>query len=39
MHHHMATGYALNKPEFMDAVCMRYGWKIKVIPTVLVERS
>jgi len=23
------TGYALNKQEFMDAVCMRYGWKEK----------
>ena len=28
-----AIGYALNKQEFTDAVCMRYGWKIKGIPT------
>jgi len=28
-----AFGYALNKQEFMDAICMRYGWKVKGIPT------
>jgi len=28
-----AVGYALNKQEFTDAVCMRYGWKMKGIPT------
>jgi len=28
-----AIGYALNKEEFMDAICMRYGWKVKGIPT------
>jgi len=28
-----ATGYALNKQEFTDAICMRYGWKVKGIPT------
>jgi len=28
-----AIGYALNKQEFTDAVCMRYGWKVKGIPT------
>jgi len=33
-----AIGYALNKQEFMDAICMRYGWKEKAYPpTVLVE--
>ena len=26
-------GYALNKQEFTDAICMRYGWKVKGIPT------
>jgi len=24
-----AIGYALNKQEFTDAICMRYGWKVK----------
>ena len=28
-----ANGYVLKKQEFTDAVCMRYGWKIKGIPT------
>ena len=28
-----ATGYALNKQESTDAVCMRYGWKVKGIHT------
>jgi len=28
-----AIGYALNKQEFTDAICMRYGWKVKSIPT------
>jgi len=28
-----AVGYALNKQEFTDAICMRYGWKVKYIPT------
>ena len=28
-----AIGYALNKQEFMDAVCMTFGWKVKGIPT------
>ena len=30
-----AIGYALNKQEFTDAIwiCMRYGWKVKGIPT------
>jgi len=33
-----AIGYALNKQEFTDAICMRYGWKLKGIPlTVLVR--
>jgi len=27
-----AIGYALNKQEFTDAVCMRYQWKMKGIP-------
>jgi len=27
-----AIGYALNKQEFTDAICMRYGWKVKGIP-------
>ena len=26
-------GYSLNKQEFRDAVCLRYGWKIKDTPT------
>jgi len=26
-------GYALNKTEFTDAICMRHGWKVKGIPT------
>jgi len=26
-------GYALNKQEFMDAICMRYRWKVKSVPT------
>jgi len=34
-----AIGYALSKQEFTDAVCMRYGWKLKGIPTVPVERQ
>ena len=25
-------GYALNKQEFTDAICMRYEWKVKGIP-------
>jgi len=25
-------GYTLNKQEFTDAICMRYGWKVKGIP-------
>ena len=28
-----ATGCALNKQEFTDAICMRYGWNVKGIPT------
>ena len=28
-----AIGFALNKQEFTDAICMRYGWKVKGIPT------
>jgi len=28
-----AIGYALNKQEFTDTICMRYGWKVKGIPT------
>jgi len=28
-----AIGYALNKQEFTDLICMRYGWKVKGIPT------
>jgi len=28
-----AIGYVLNKQEFTDAVCMRYGWKVKGIST------
>jgi len=28
-----AIGYALNKQEFTDALCMRYGWKVKGMPT------
>jgi len=28
-----AIGYALNKKEFIDAFCMRHGWKVKGIPT------
>ena len=35
-------GYALNKQELTDAICMRYGWKVKGIGdslTVLVERQ
>ena len=33
-------GYALNKQEFTDAICMRYGWKVNAYPfTVLVERQ
>jgi len=28
-----AIGYALNEQEFTDAFCMRYGWKVKGIPT------
>ena len=28
-----AIGYALNKQEFTDVICMRYGWKVKGIPT------
>ena len=27
-----AIGYALNKQEFTDAICMRYGWRMKGIP-------
>ena len=25
--------YELNKQEFTDAICMRYGWKVKGMPT------
>jgi len=36
-------GYALNKQEFLDAICMRYGWKPEgeghTHPIVLVERQ
>jgi len=32
-----AIEYALNKQEFTDVVCMRYGWKMKGIPTVHVR--
>jgi len=28
-----AVGYALSKQEFMDAICIRYGWKVKGIST------
>jgi len=28
-----AIGYAVNKQELMDTICMRYGWKVKGIPT------
>jgi len=28
-----ATGYVLNKLQFMDAIYMRYGWRVKGIPT------
>ena len=28
-----AIGYELNKQELTDAICMRYGWKVKGIPT------
>ena len=28
-----AVGYASNKQKFTDAICMRYGWKVKGIPT------
>ena len=28
-----ANGYALNKQELTDTICMRYGWKVKGIPT------
>jgi len=28
-----AIGYASNKQEFTDAICIRYGWKVKGIPT------
>ena len=28
-----ALGYALNKQEFRDAVCLRYGWNIENMPT------
>ena len=34
-----AIGYALNKQEITDAICMRYGWKVKYPLTVLVERQ
>jgi len=36
-----AIRYALNKQKFMDAICMRYGWKVKGISkfTVHVERQ
>ena len=27
-------GYTLNKQEFRDAICLRYGWKIKGVPKV-----
>ena len=32
-------GRALNKQEFADAVCMRYGWLKAHPPTVLLERQ
>ena len=28
-----SLGYALNKQEFRDAICLRYGWKVKNTPT------
>ena len=27
-------GYVLNKQEFRDAVCLRYGWEVKGIPKI-----
>ena len=29
-----SLGYVLNKQEFRDAVCLRYGWKVKGIPKI-----
>ncbi len=29
-----SLGYVLNKQEFRDAVCLRYGWEVKGIPKV-----
>jgi len=26
-------GYALNKHEFINAICLRYRWKVNGIPT------
>jgi len=26
-------GYKLNKQEFMDTICVKYGWKVKGIST------
>jgi len=28
-----AIEYALNKQEFINVLCMRYGWQVKGIPT------
>ena len=27
-----SLGYALNKQAFIDAICIRYGWKVKHMP-------
>ena len=32
-------GYTLNKQEFRDAICLRYGWEIKGVVVVAVEMT
>ena len=32
-------GYDLNKPQFWDCVCLRYGWRLTNIPSKCSYRS
>jgi len=34
-----AIGYALNKQEFTDAICMKYGWKVRHTHSLCLWRN
>ena len=34
-----SLGYVLNKQEFRDSICLRYGWKIANTPSVDVDQK